>query len=258
MGAIADEQARRCWDESADDWDHFVESGLDYYRTELHGPALLAECLPVDGLDTLDLGCGQGWFSRQLAERGARVTGIDWSEKQIEHARRHEAEAPRGIRYEVLDATHLDRRFAAGSFDVITACMSIMDMTEPGKVLAAARGVLRPGGRIVMSVPNPVTDSTYRQWERDADGNKLSLKIDRYFEAATCLMEWNMRRLPRPFRTVQYRHTLEAWSRMIEDAGLFIDRLREPVASAEAIARVPALAPAARLPFFLIFALRAR
>lgn len=52
------EAARTSWEESADAWDEFVESGLDYYRIEFHGPALLDECLPVEGLDVLDLGCG--------------------------------------------------------------------------------------------------------------------------------------------------------------------------------------------------------
>src|SRR5688572_6587994 len=123
-----DERARTWWDESADAWDDFVESGLDYYRTELHGPALLELCVDVRSLDVLDLGCGQGWFARQLARRGARVIGVDWSERLIEHARRHEAREPLGIAYCVGDAARAERTFAAASFDLITGCMSIMDM----------------------------------------------------------------------------------------------------------------------------------
>ncbi|MFL5358034.1 hypothetical protein [Archangium sp.] len=66
----ADEElSHSYWDESADAWNHFVESGLDYYRVELHGPALLEACGEVTGLEVLDLGCGQGWFSRQVASR---------------------------------------------------------------------------------------------------------------------------------------------------------------------------------------------
>src|SRR5688500_9126224 len=106
------EDARGSWEESADAWDEFVESGLHLSRTGLHGPALLAEGAPVEGRAVLELGCGQGWFSRQLAARGARVVGIDWSEKLIGHARRHEGAAPRGITYEVLDAVEVGRRFA--------------------------------------------------------------------------------------------------------------------------------------------------
>lgn len=255
----ADEElSRSYWDESADAWNLFVEKGLDYYREELHGPALLEACGEVSGLEALDLGCGQGWFSRQVASRRAKVTGIDWSERLIAHARRHEEHARLGVAYHVLDAAHVDRFFPSDSFALVTACMSVMDMPRPGSVLAAVRPLLRRNGRVLMSVPHPVTDSSYREWERDAHGNKLSLKIDRYFEAASQVMDWDMKRLPQRFRSIQYRHTLEGWSRMIKDAGLFIDQLLEPRPTSEALARCPMLADAARVPYFLIFDLRAR
>src|SRR5262245_44433077 len=179
---LDDEAARLLWDESADAWDRFVEGGFDHYRTAFHGPALLQACGAVRDLDVLDLGCGQGWFSRQLANRAARVIGIDWSPRLITHARRHEEEAPLGISYELLDAARIGERFDPASFDLLTACMSIADMPRPGRTLAAARSLLRRQGRIVMSIPNPVTDATFRQWERDQRGNKLWLRIDRYFE----------------------------------------------------------------------------
>ncbi|HYV49017.1 MAG TPA: hypothetical protein VFA20_29355 [Myxococcaceae bacterium] len=66
---IPDEQARTCWDDSADAWEHFVESGLDYYRTDLHGPALLDACGPVGGLSALDLGCGPNFLIFELRPR---------------------------------------------------------------------------------------------------------------------------------------------------------------------------------------------
>jgi SAM-dependent methyltransferase len=250
------EAARASWDESADAYHRFIDEGLDYYRTELHGPALLAACGDVAGRDVLDLGSGQGWFSRHLAGRGARVVGVDWSARLVEHARRIEAAEPRGVRYEVRDAATIDEAFAPASFDRVSACMSLQDMPAPGRVLAAARRLLRPGGSIVVSVPQPVTDSPVREWVRAADGTKRGLTIDGYFEASAQIMEWNMARLPERFRTVQYRHTLEGWSRLVEDAGLVVARLREPRADAAMIARYPPLADAARLPYFLILDLR--
>mgnify|MGYP002146564132 CR=1 FL=1 len=253
---LDDRLAQTLWDESADAWDRFVETGLDYYRTELHGPALLAACAPLQSVQALDLGCGQGWFSRQLARCGARVVGVDWSPRLVAHAERHEAQAPLGIGFEVLDAARIGQRFAAASFDLITACMSLMDMPRPGDVLAAARPLLRPGGRIVISIPNPVTDCPLREWERDASGDKRALKIDRYFETAPRLLDWNMKRLERHFRTVQYRYTLEQWSLLFEHAGLCITRLREPRPTPESLQRCPDLSDAARLPYFLVVELR--
>ena len=253
--------ARRLWNEAADAYNHFIESGLDYYRTDLHGPALLDACGDVRGQRVLDLGCGQGWFTRQLAGAGAQVTGVDWSAGLIKHARRIEearhfqatdaagADVSGCVTYDALDAADIASHFEPDTFTLVTACMSLMDMPRPGAVLAAAAQV---APRIVLSISNPVTDSPYRAWKRDAEGNKLALEIDRYFEATTSVMQWNMRRLAHHFATVQYRYTLEQWSRMMEDAGLVIARLREPRPSEAAIARRPELADAARVPYFLI------
>src|SRR5690242_3106940 len=96
--SMLDNQARDLWDAAADEWNAFVEGGLDYYRTELHGPALLGACGDVHGREVVDLGAGQGWFSRELARSGARVIGIEWSPRLVEHARRLERESPLGVR----------------------------------------------------------------------------------------------------------------------------------------------------------------
>ena len=77
--AFTDDDARVAWDEGAPVFDEFVRSGEDYYRLQVHGPALLETCEPVHGSRALDLGCGQGYFSRQLAVRGGHVTGVDIS-----------------------------------------------------------------------------------------------------------------------------------------------------------------------------------
>lgn len=254
---ISAEEAQRSWDDSADAWHEFVERGLDVLRTHVHGPALLAACQPLAGMRALDLGCGQGWFSRQLAAGGAQVTALDWSARLIEHARAHEASAPLGIEYLVLDAAAVGERFAAGSFELICGCMSVADMPDPGAVLTAAARLLAPGGRLVFSVPNPVTDSPHRVWRRDEHGRKTALEIDRYFEAPAELLHWKMPRLTTHFATVQYRYTLEDWSRTFEAAGLVIRRLREPRPSAQTLAALPQLEGAARVPYFLIFELAA-
>jgi 2-polyprenyl-3-methyl-5-hydroxy-6-metoxy-1,4-benzoquinol methylase len=97
--AFHNHDARAAWNEGARAWEEFVESGADYYRHEVHGPALLAVCEPVASLDVLDLGCGQGFFSRQLAKRGAQVVAIDIAEELLAFALKHEKQEPLGITY---------------------------------------------------------------------------------------------------------------------------------------------------------------
>src|SRR5262245_55813919 len=91
------ESARESWDRVADAYAENQATGRDHYRYAFFGPAQLAMCGDVRGLNVLDLGCGNGYFSRALARLGARVTGIDISPRMIAHAREQEAAEPLGI-----------------------------------------------------------------------------------------------------------------------------------------------------------------
>lgn len=241
------------WDQGADAWNEFVESGADYYRTEVHGPALVKACGKVDGLRVLDLGCGQGYMSRQLALKGARVVGVDLSEGQIGHARAHEAEHPLGIEYRVMDAGKVGKNWDANSFGLVMACMSLQDMPDPEHALRGAFQVLVQGGRLVFSVPNPLTDTPYREWERNDTGMKLSLKIDRYFESGPSIIHWNMPRLNYHWDTPQWRWTLSEWSQMLDDAGFLVRRIYEPRPTAQQVEQNPELDDCFRIPYFLVF-----
>ena len=73
------ESVRASWDDAADVYAEGQTSGRDYYRYEFFGPAQLALCGDVREMRVLDVGCGNGYFARELARCGARVIGIDVS-----------------------------------------------------------------------------------------------------------------------------------------------------------------------------------
>lgn len=245
--------ARDAWNRGADAYAAFIESGEDGYRLLLHGPALLAACAPLEGVEVLDVGCGQGYFSRELAQAGARVTGIDLSDRLLARAQEIEAARPRGIRYEALDAARIGTAFPAGRFDLATACMSLQDIEDLGATLAGVVRVLRPTGRLVFSVPHPCIDLPVREWARDREGRKTALQLDRYFDAGPALFHWNMPRLDYSWHTPCRRRTLGEWSTLLLEAGLRIRRLIEPRPTLELRAAHPEFDDAARMPFFLIF-----
>jgi 2-polyprenyl-3-methyl-5-hydroxy-6-metoxy-1,4-benzoquinol methylase len=250
---FSDGDVRAAWNKGAQAWEEFVESGADYYRYGVHGPALLTVCEPVEGLDVLDLGCGQGFFSRELARRGARVVGIDIAEQLIAYARTHEEQAPLGIEYYVMNATETGRHLEKGSFDVVTACMSLQDMANVAASLRSAFEVLRVGGRMAFSVPHPCTDTPFRQWEVNEAGEKTVLKVDRYFESGPVVFHWEMERLRSHWETPYWRYTLTEWSKLLVEAGFLIRRLHEPRPSEAQVQRWPQLGECSKLPYFLIF-----
>jgi 2-polyprenyl-3-methyl-5-hydroxy-6-metoxy-1,4-benzoquinol methylase len=253
--ALIDDPAA-AWDAAAPAWDDFVEAGLDWWRTEVHGPALLAACGDVAGHRVLDLGCGQGWFSRQLAMRGAQVTGIDISAGQLANARWHEATHPLGISYRQLDAARVAEDWPAASFDLVTACMVLHDTPDTGRILAATRRVLTKEGRLIFSIVHPVTAGPHTSWEITDDGQKGARQVDRYFESGPYVLTWAMARLTTHWSTPQWHRTLEEWSALIAEAGFTILRLAEPRPTADQVAHNSKLADATRVPFFLVVTLR--
>jgi 2-polyprenyl-3-methyl-5-hydroxy-6-metoxy-1,4-benzoquinol methylase len=254
--SFTDADARAAWNRGAEAWHHFVHSGADYYRLHVHGPALLRAAGDVSGARVLELGCGEGYFARELAGAGAHVVGIDISDEQLANAQSAEAKAPLGIEYRHMNAAEIAAHFPVASFDIVTACMALQDMLDVSAVLRGSRAVLRDGGRMVFSLPHPATDMPFREWERDERGNKVWLKVGRYFETGPALMQWNMRRLVYHWSTPFWRRTLEQWSDLIAHAGFAISRIHEPRPSEDDVARQPELSDARDLPYFLIFDLR--
>ena len=250
------QSVRDSWDAAADAYADAQDTGLDYYRLDFFGPYQVDLCGDVAGLDALDIGCGTGYLARELARRGASVTGVDISPRMIEHARRAEEADPRGIRYVVDDAANVGDLFEAESFDLATSCLSLQDMPRIPEVLEAVRGTLRPGGRMVASVAHPFTDTPFRAWEKDDSGRKRWLCIDRYFERGPVSYEWD--RWSYPFATTAYHATLTDWFGWVLDAGFTVEGLHEPSPDQRALELHPDLEDAARVPYYLMLELRCR
>jgi 2-polyprenyl-3-methyl-5-hydroxy-6-metoxy-1,4-benzoquinol methylase len=245
--------ARKAWDDAIDVWEDFQETGKDFARDRVHGPALLRSLGPVRGLRVLDVGCGQGRFTRRLAQLGARVTGIDWSSAMIEAAQRHERQASLGIEYRRMDARNASRAWPPATFDRVVACMSLMDMPNAPAVVRGARRLLRPGGRFVFSVSHPLNTAAVA-WELpDIDvRHRGAMIVDRYFEEGPRVTQWTMKRLKRPFATPYWHRTFESWFSLLRRSGFEVDSLTEPYATEADVDSNPLLAGTRRVPFFLV------
>lgn len=97
----------------------------------------------------LDLACGTGELLRRIARHTpeADLTGIDLAPAMVEQARGKLAEVP-GVRVEQADAHDLP--FRDDAFDVVVCASTFHYFTHPAVVLAEARRVLRPTGRLVV------------------------------------------------------------------------------------------------------------
>src|SRR5215212_5526599 len=155
-------QAHEAWEKKAALWDETMGEGNAFQRI-LVGPATerLLELRP--GETVLDVACGNGVFSRRLAELGASVVATDFSEEFIELARARTERAGYGdaVEYLVADATDERRMLALGEgrFDAAVCNMALMDMPSIDPLIRVLRRLLKPEGRFVFSVQHPAFNS---------------------------------------------------------------------------------------------------
>jgi len=103
--------------------------------------------------NVLDIGCGGGILAEAMARLGARVTGIDLSEKGLKVAQLHLLESRLPVRYEMASAEDYAAAHA-GEFDVVT-CMELLEhVPEPARTVQACARLAAPGGRVFFSTIN--------------------------------------------------------------------------------------------------------
>jgi len=108
---------------------------------------------PLAGKSALDIGCGGGILTEAMARRGARVTGIDLSEKALKVAQLHLLESKIAVAYEAISAEDLAAR-SPGAYDVVT-CMELLEhVPDPASTVRACARLARPGGHVFFSTIN--------------------------------------------------------------------------------------------------------
>lgn len=230
-------RGERAWDDNARAWFAYVNSSADWSRRYLIEPGLKRLLGDVRGVRILDAGCGDGHFSRQLARRGARVTGVDYSARLIEIARSEEERRPRGIRYEVGDVTRRGG-LGRGRFDVVLGCQVLMALPDYPAALREMARALHPAGRLVVTINHPC-------FLLPEDGN--------YFQSTAIWWKFFEGQVS---PTAVYHRPLELYVAALGAAGLAITRVAEPRIAAAVARRKKMLKEARKSAIFLLLEAR--
>lgn len=198
--------------------------------------ALLELAGDVDGLRLLEVACGEGRVARELARRGATLTGLDISAALLAKAQSCEAAEPLGIHYMHADVTAsglLDGQV----FNGVVCNYGLSDIDDLDGLLANVARLLRPGGWFVFSLLHPC----FPGWDSDAPS---SWPPDQgYFQEGWWLAS-----------NTGYRGQVGSSHRMISTYlnslsrhGLALDQAAEPHPGQEMEERRPGAAP---VPFY--------
>ncbi len=247
----------RYWDGNAEQWTMLARAGYDFYRNRLNTPAFFEMLPPVDGLRGLDIGCGEGYNTRLLAQQGARMAALDISQVFVQHAHALEAQEPLGITY--LAASAVELPFPGAAFDFATAFMSLMDIPETGAVLAEAYRVLKPGGFFQFSISHPCFDTPHRRNLRDEQGLTYAIEVGDYYRNLDGeVMEWLFSAAPAEikvglvrFQVPRFTRTLSQWLNLLIGTGFLLERIEEPRPDDETVRDCPDLQDAQVVAYFL-------
>jgi 2-polyprenyl-3-methyl-5-hydroxy-6-metoxy-1,4-benzoquinol methylase len=200
------EQQQQSWIANAAAWTAAVREGQIASRRLGTDAAIVEACAVTPGMRVLDVGCGEGWLARALADRGAVVTGVDGSAPLIDAAR-----ALGGAQFQVADyQTLASSARHAGPFDVVVCNFALLDeILTP--LLVGLRDRLAMHGRLVVQTVHPFTAAGEPGY---VDGWREERFVG-FGDGFASVMPW-------------YYRTFASWHRAFADAGLVIRRLDEP------------------------------
>lgn len=161
-------RSRAAWDARAERWDARAAANALAPDRETELDRIWNALRLRRGARVLDAGCGTGQLAIGLAIRGARVTAIDLSPEMIRRAEAHAAEQGVDIEWRTADISQIGEPLAV--YDAILARVALQFVPDVPGVLREFRRVLRPGGRLLASVPGALSPIYRASWMRHLPG----------------------------------------------------------------------------------------
>lgn len=237
---------REGWEDIADWYHELVAGGSPTHQTAL---GVLLDLIPdVAGTRVLDLACGQGLAARAIAGRGASVTGVDLTQRLLEHA----AGATPPELAERITWLHDDAQVLASledaAFDEVACNLALMDIPDLAAVVGQMSRVLRPDGWLVFTLTHPCFLAPHASWT-SKDPATASRVIHNYLAER----HWRSNNPEGVRRVGAYHRTSSTYLNLLLGQGFVLEQIREPAADDQLAAAVP---PYRRIPAFMV--IRAR
>lgn len=215
------------WGGVADWYDKHLEKTGDTYHDKVVHPNMLRILGSLKGKHVLDLACGQGIFSRILADEGASVIGVDLGKELIEIAEKknkdhkfktHYFNSTANDLYMIKDATQ----------DVVVCILALQNIEKLHETAAEVSRVLKEGGTFVCVLNHP----TFRVprasgWGYDEHEQVQYRRISQYLSESKIKIDMTPGSLKDKKFTVSFHRPLQVYMKAFSKSGLVISRLEE-------------------------------
>lgn len=212
-------------------------------------PYMLRLLGDVSGKKILDLGCGEGGYSRELTHRNAQVVAVDCAEYSIEYAKNKSLKEGLEIQYYIRNSNDL-YDIEDNYFDIVLCSMMLMDCEDLNGTIKEIARVLKPSGKLFASVLHPCF--TGKNIGREGEGINRKVIVQDYFNPK----EYEQP-LPSGKISVIWRHrTLEDYVKLFAKHKLTITDLNEGRPTPEQSEISVAIAWLEKIPLFLFWELQ--
>jgi 2-polyprenyl-3-methyl-5-hydroxy-6-metoxy-1,4-benzoquinol methylase len=207
----------------------------DFARRYLLNPAIFSLLGDIRNKAILDAGCGQGYLSRLLAQKGAAVTGIEPAKNWLQFAQEREQKDPLGITYYQKDLSTLTK--LSNTFDFVVANMVFMDIPDYESAIHNCIAALKHDGNLIFSITHPCFEEPASEWIRK--GHVATKDYFRTYTIPSVYGHW-------------FHRPLSAYVNLLIHEGCCIQQMIEPQLSLDHIQNEPAHERNVFVPQFLL------
>lgn len=220
------------WGNVADWYDDHLEQNPDTYQSQVILPNLLRLLELKSGEKVLDLACGSGFFSREMARvAGVEIVGTDISSELVKLAQENSKNF-KNIKYLIANAENL-ASLEANYFDKVICILALQNIENIKLVFSEINRVVKKSGKILLVLNHPAFRiAGASSWLWDDVMKTQARRLDKYMsESKTEILMHPSK--PDSEKTVSFHRPLQYYFKLLASTGLAVTRLEEWISHRE-------------------------